>query len=251
MARRKTNLYRRGARFVFLPTKLSIVTPVLDSHAIVRRLILYYKKMRLPDDVEIIFVDDNSDPPLREFFKRYKLKRFHIYPTGDTRNWSIACSRNLGIQIAQGEYIFNTDVDHILSEKAIGDAYNFTGDKMFFRREWGVLDNRGNVRQDKPILKKYGWEGPRIRRYYHVGTHVIKKKIVEELDGYPVRTCDYGTHPTREDRLFYQRYARLRDNGVYAKEIYSQSPVYCFPGTLDKSAHLFHGLHKKTKFNAV
>jgi len=44
--------------------KLSIIIPVLNSHEIVRRQIKHFKKMDLPDDVELIIVDDGSDPPL-------------------------------------------------------------------------------------------------------------------------------------------------------------------------------------------
>ena len=44
--------------------RLSIIIPVLNSHEIVRRQIEHFKKMNLPDDVELIIVDDGSDPPL-------------------------------------------------------------------------------------------------------------------------------------------------------------------------------------------
>ena len=44
--------------------KLSIIIPVLNSHEIVRRQIEHFKKMDLPDDIELIIVDDGSDPPL-------------------------------------------------------------------------------------------------------------------------------------------------------------------------------------------
>ena len=44
--------------------KVSIVIAILDSHEIVRRQLLHFDKMRLPDDVEVIFVDDGSRPPL-------------------------------------------------------------------------------------------------------------------------------------------------------------------------------------------
>lgn len=44
--------------------KLSIIIPVLNSHEIVRRQIKHFKRMDLPDDVELIIVDDGSDPPV-------------------------------------------------------------------------------------------------------------------------------------------------------------------------------------------
>ena len=44
--------------------KLSIIIPVLNSHEIVRRQVEHFKRMDLSDDVELIIVDDGSDPPL-------------------------------------------------------------------------------------------------------------------------------------------------------------------------------------------
>ncbi len=248
---RKSKLQRRGARFVFKKTKLSIVTPVLDSPAIVARHVLHYKKMDLPDDIEIIFIDDGSKKPLKDCIRTRGLRNFYIYPTGDTRPWTIACARNLGIKIAQGEYILNTDIDHVFNLAAIEQAYDFTGDKMFFHRYYGILDNKGCLRSEWPYLKRYGlpektFRKHKGRRYHHVGTHVIRKKIVEEIDGYPVRTCDYGTHPTREDRLFYHRYLRHKKAGRAEEEVYAKLPgcVFMFPAQDPKG--YFHSLKRKT-----
>ena len=65
--------------------KLSIIIPVLNSHEIVRRQLLYYVAMPLADDTELILVDDGSDPPL-------KLPRLYINSriiwTNDSRPWT-------------------------------------------------------------------------------------------------------------------------------------------------------------------
>lgn len=201
--------------------------------------------MDLPNDIEIIFIDDNSKPPLRECFANRGLKNFSIYPTGDTRLWTQACARNLGIKIAQGEYIFNSDIDHILPKEAIMMAYDFTGDKIDFFREFAVLDCYGNIRQDEKILVKYGLSKRRFKkygvsRYHHVNTHVIKKQIVEDIGGYPVRCCRRGKHPTRDDRLFYHRFRRHCVRG-FCEPAIRMSKVYCFPGYKPK---LFHELKR-------
>jgi len=235
---------------VFKKTKLSIVVPVLNSHGIVRRQIVHYKRMNLPDDIEIIFIDDNSDPPLRGNINTRRLRNFHIYPTGDTRPWTIACARNLGAKIAQGEYIFNTDIDHILPYKAIMEGYKFTGDKLMFEREYGILDNKGMIRQSHNFLLKYGANKSRLRRrgthrYYHVGTHVIRKQILMEIDGYPLRCCEYGSHPTREDRLTFHRYLKHAEVGKCKPQEMANDPVLVFPVSTGK---LFHNLPRKKKF---
>jgi glycosyltransferase involved in cell wall biosynthesis len=236
---------------VFKPTRLSIVTPVLNSHAIVTRHVLHYKRMDLPNDIEIIIIDDGSKKPLKQVVNTRGLKNFYIYPTGDTRPWTIACARNLGIKIAQGQYILNTDIDHVFNKEAVMAAYEFNGDKMFFRRFYGALDNRGRLRKDPKYLFSYGmprhhYKKRGLKRYYHVGTHCIKKKIVEKIDGYPERTCNYGTHPTREDRLFYHRYKRLKEAGRAKEEVFAELPaaVYMFPASDPRG--YFHELQRKT-----
>ena len=45
--------------------KLSLIIAILDSHEIVRRYMLYLRNLNLPDNIEIIFVDDGSYPALR------------------------------------------------------------------------------------------------------------------------------------------------------------------------------------------
>ena len=97
--------------------KVSIVSAVLDSHEVVRRQILHFKKMDLPDDVEIIFVDDGSNPPLA--FPDCGLKAFTIYATGNKGKWTQPAARNYGARKAKGEFLLVTDIDHILSRKLI------------------------------------------------------------------------------------------------------------------------------------
>ena len=41
--------------------KLSIVIAVLNSHEIFRRQCVFWSKMKLPDDIEFVIIDDGSD----------------------------------------------------------------------------------------------------------------------------------------------------------------------------------------------
>src|SRR4030043_228401 len=99
--------------------KLSIVIAVLNSHEIVRRQILHYEKMDMPDGVEILFIDDGSDPPI---VSDTKLKNFTIYATNDFRPWTVELARNFGIKKAKGEYILITDMDYIIPRECILSA---------------------------------------------------------------------------------------------------------------------------------
>ena len=44
--------------------KISIIIAVYNSHGAVARQVKYFKAMNLPADIEFIFVDDGSNPPL-------------------------------------------------------------------------------------------------------------------------------------------------------------------------------------------
>lgn len=186
--------------------KLSVIFPVLNSHEAVRRQLLHFHKMNLPDDIEFIIVDDGSNPPLN--CKEYILRNLTILKTNDKRPWTQGLARNMGAKHAKGEYLLMTDIDHILPRPVIDAAYNFTGDKMVFHRSIAVLDEDGNLTQDIEVLKQYGYDPNRSRKLSagsHGNTFAIRKALFHELGGYNPRRCYYGYHaPVRmgEDCYF-------------------------------------------------
>jgi glycosyltransferase involved in cell wall biosynthesis len=214
--------------------------------------------MNLPDDIEIIFVDDGSNPPLNR--QDYDLKNFTIAYTNDKRPWTQGLARNFGAKIAEGEYLFFTDIDHILSYEAIMDAYGFTGDKMIFPRFYGVLLEDGTLTQDLKVLTRYGLDEQRIESRrglyasYHGNTYSIKKTTFDLLGGYNPKKCLYGFHaPSRrgEDGKFNSDW-----NHWAAKEKISPavgSKIYMFPiGRYHKDGNLnplglFHSLSQEQK----
>src|SRR3990167_5020847 len=100
--------------------KVSIIIPIFNSHGAVARQVKYFSKMNLPDDVEFIFVDDGSDPPLH--ITDYELKNLRIHHTNDKRPWTQGLARNAGAKLATGKYFLMTDIDHIISREAIEDV---------------------------------------------------------------------------------------------------------------------------------
>jgi len=232
--------------------KLSICIPIYNSHEIVARQVKYYEKMTLPDDIEFIFVDDGSNPPLNN--DDYDLCNLTVYFTNDKRPWTQGLARNFGAQHAKGEYIFFTDIDHILSYEAIMDAYKFTGNKMIFPRFFAVLLEDGTLTQDISILKEWGLSQERIDHRglyasYHGNTYSILKQTFFDLGMYNPEKCLYGHHaPSRggEDGYFNQAWNRwASSNNV---ELAVGSKIYMFPiGRYHKEGNLnpkglFHGL---------
>ncbi len=84
--------------------KVSVVIAVLNSHQVVVRQIRHFKRMRLPKDVEIILVDDGSNPPLN--YETCGLRNLRILYTNDKRPWTQGLARNMGAKVAKGEYLF-------------------------------------------------------------------------------------------------------------------------------------------------
>lgn len=215
--------------------KLSIVIPVYQSHEIVRRQLLHFSKIDLP--FEVIIVDDNSQPPI----EGAALKMF------EPLAWTQGLARNAGAEIAKGKYLFMTDIDHIISKEAIEDALAFNGKKMIFRRQIAILDEDGNIRQDKETLADWGYEHKKLDASVHGNTFVMRKDIFEELGGYDEKACTVGYHPVSrqgDDCFFNAKWNKMYkgETAVIGRDIY-MFPIGRFnkDGNLNPKG-LFHDL---------
>lgn len=215
--------------------KLSIIISVYQSYEIVRRQVLYYKNLNLP--IELIIVDDGSTPPIPEA----------SYFTNNKLAWTQGLGRNLGASKAKGKYFLMTDIDHIISREAIEDALAFEGNKMIFRRQVAILDENGQIRQDKETLKEWGYESDKLDASVHGNTFVIKREVFEELGGYDPKYCNWGYHPISRqgddvnfNHRWNRKYAGQRPN--VGRDIY-MFPLGRFNKTGDLNPFgLFHNL---------
>lgn len=221
--------------------KLSIVISVYQSYEIVRRQLLHLSKF----PVEVIIVDDGSDPPIEGA----------AYRTGNQLAWTQGLGRNLGASKATGEYIFFTDIDHIISKEAIEDALSFTGNKMIFRRQIAVLDEQGNITQDRDVLKDWGYEKENLDASVHGNTFVMKKSIFDELGGYEPKHSLIGYHPASrkgDDCFFNTKWNhKYREAPAHGRDIY-MFPIGRFRKDGDLNPRgLFHNLSqsKQEAFN--
>jgi glycosyltransferase involved in cell wall biosynthesis len=234
--------------------ELSVVIAILNSHEIVRRQIEHFKKMDLPDNIEFVFVDDGSEPPLKG-----KMKNLNFHFTMDKRPWTQGLARNLGASQTRGEYILFTDIDHIITREALMASLDFTGDKMVFPRYWGLLDESGNIVSDKDALLKFGLDPARLRgkngRNLCAGTHgntyTIRKDIFNKIGGYDPRLCQSGFHVggrfMSEERRFNNKYDNLGRRGLSNDSAMGPN-IYCYPVSRFRADRdnnpfgLFHGL---------
>jgi glycosyltransferase involved in cell wall biosynthesis len=212
--------------------KLSIVIAFYESYGVVERQIKHFRKMNLPNDIEFVFVDDGSSPA----HPQYDLKNLTMVYTNDKRAWTQGLARNAGAEVAKGEYVFFTDIDHILSKEAIMDAYNMKGDRMLFPRYIGVLDEEGVFTQDLVVLEAYGAildviRGPRgLYASYHGNTFAIKKETFKKLGGYCEKYCTNNFHAKSgrgEDGAFNHAWNKMAQRENIKAEI--GSSIFIFP----------------------
>jgi len=219
--------------------KLSIIIPVLNSHEIVRRQIEHFKKMDLPDDVEIIIVDDGSDPPLEG-------EGVEIIATNDTRPWTQPKARNIGAAAARGEVLLFTDIDHIISRVAVDFGRDFKYDYGRFYRELGGLNEYGDFTQDPYFLMGWGVPPEKAHGSLHIGCHVlsmyIRASVFGEVGNFREKL---GSHPTHDDGNMKKR---LNRNGFVKCPDDERPKIYMMPngrysGSKDANPHgYFHNL---------
>ena len=232
--------------------KLSIIIPVLNSHEILRRQFLYFEKIGIPDDTEIIIVDDGSSPPL-EYNGKLPVR---IHYTNDKRKWTWALARNAGARLAKGEYLLMFDIDHIISRDVIDTARTFGGCKMQLLREFGVLTESGCLTQEIDVLKQYGYPEGRfksrgLKLTALPNNFAMRKDVFWEIGGYR-EDLIHRPYPQGEDRLFKKGwYIWERKTGQHAHPY--RPTIYMFPNGRfcgDKDANpfgLFHNLSRKVE----
>lgn len=234
--------------------KVSYIIPVLNSHEIVRRQILWWERMDLPDDVEIIIMDDGSDPPLE-----FDTDVVTIHPTNETRPWTWAIARNMGARIAKGRNLIMADVDYIIPKDVIMRVRDFTGQKIQFSRQFGVLDEDGEFTQDKDVLLHYGLPESRYKNRgtkitFHPNHYAMNRDVFWEIGGYNERLTFRRPYPQGEDNQFWKRWQRWV-KAEKGQATNPQSMVYMFPcgqfcGDVDYNPFgLFHDLTRKTDRN--
>jgi glycosyltransferase involved in cell wall biosynthesis len=233
--------------------KLSIVIPVLNSHEVLRRQLLHFSRLGLTSDTELIIVDDGSEPRLTNTSDL----PVRFLQTNDKRPWTWALARNAGARVATGEYLLMFDVDHFLSPPTIPYLRKFTGKKLQFLREFGVLDEHGVVTQDRDVLEQYGLPkdhglalGPLPNNF------CMRRDLFWELGGYREDLVELP-YPQGEDRAFRSvwRTYELAHGGEGSCVHPYRLKMYMFPngkylGDVDADPQgLFHGLTRKTGNN--
>jgi len=230
--------------------RVSIIIPVLDSHEIVRRQLLHFERIGLPTGMELILVDDGSDPPIENTsFLPVKILR-----TNDKRPWTWALARNAGARAASGECLLMYDLDHIVTRELLDFVLRSDLRRIGFQRELGALDENGIFTQDLDVLASYGLL-PRksLRLESHHNSFAMTSELFWQLGGYDEDRIGLP-YPQGEDSAFWQRWLAYRD-ATHTPEATDPPTLYVFPtgrwcGDVDHNPHnLFHNLSRKSSRN--
>ena len=235
---------------------ISIIIPVLNSHEILRRQLLHFDKIGIPEDVEVIILDDGSNPPIEvEPHPRLTLIR-----TNDFRPWTWPVARNTGAKLAKGDYLLMVDLDHIITREIIDQVRAFKGDHIRFNREFAILDENGDFTQDLETLRTYGLSKDRdVHLNPHRNQFAIHKDLYWKMGGF--REDRIGKpYPQREDGDFSKLWDKLYAKGEIKDfddlvDFDKRTTLYMFPngkycGDVDANPfNLFHTLSRKTSKN--
>lgn len=232
--------------------KGSIVIAVLESYKVVHRQLLWFAQW-LPQQFpewRLVLVDDGSVPEIqREMEKQHLPLSINqwcdfVYIAPHEKPWTQPAARNLGANLCpDSEFVFFTDIDHIITPPAVCAANAFTGDKLRFPRIVGALDELGGLLTSEKDLLNFGAH-PKdiIKRDEHYNTFSIRKSIHDLMGGYDEKFCGkYGG----DDTDYSRRYGELHYAGKCERSEMCEAPIYVFPDPKGDRQHLFHDLRRK------
>lgn len=221
--------------------KLSIIIPVLDSHEIVRRQVIHFGRLaRLDKDVEVMLVDDGSEPPIPDYYGITVIK------TNDKRPWTQPKARNMGAKEAKGENLLFTDIDHIVTKDAIEFGKTMKYDYARFRRELAVLQGDGSITQDRGVLVAYGIPTQRsLRISCHTLSMIIKRDVFEQTGGFREKLGSYPTHDDGNMKRALKRFKKCPDNNPDERPLIYMIPNGRYCG--DKNSNPFNLFHKEQR----
>jgi len=191
--------------------KLSIVIAVLDSHEMYRRQLLYFTRI-IPENVEVVIIDDGSQPQLMHWTKidgnsidfKFTFHRTHNY-----KNWTQPEARNIGVEMASGEMVLCTDIDHIIPKETIDFVINNDFDVVRFKRFVGTLNEHGEFKDDFKTLREYGYNRNRKRISAHGNSYAIRRGLFLGLGG----SRQKDTYPNRDEVPLKSKIRKLARKG--------------------------------------
>lgn len=174
---------------------ISVIVPVFNVGAFIERCAESLMRQTM-EDVEYIFVNDatqdDSIEVLNSVLDRYPKRRDCVQVIAHSQNQGLPASRNDGMAVAQGEYIFHCDGDDYVEPDALESLYECAraNDLDIVWCDW-YLDTKHGIRRmsqpcyHTPMEALKGILGGAMK--YNVWNKLVKKSLyVDNHIGFPV-----------------------------------------------------------------
>ena len=171
--------------------KISIIVPIFNKERYIRRILRSIQHQNF-DDIEIIFIDDNSVDNGIDMLEEFRNIDKRIVLLKNNKNRGTFVSRNMGVLKARGKYVILPDPDDILYKNILTLCYNFA--------------------------EKYNFDMLRFAMYTGADKNPTNDYI-NSLESRPIYQPELGTH------MFYEKNELLItdvfiNNKFVKKEIY-------------------------------
>ena len=133
--------------------KYSVIIPVYNERTAIRRC-LDSVLTQLPENAEVLLIDDGSDDGTVEICREYAAK-FHGITFIEKPNGGVSSARNAGLAIAKGEYVLFVDADDAVREdyfKVLDEALKCSPDMLLFRRQLMGRKRQRRISNDREVV---------------------------------------------------------------------------------------------------
>lgn len=187
----------------------SYIVACLESYAVAQEQVHWLAKI-LPDNWELIFMDDGSEPPIPVPMCRPTNTQW--LQTHDTRPWTQDIARNKAAALARGRYLLMTDIDHVFTAEAIAECERFKGNMCRWPRRCGHFVEG----TPKPVAIPANRVPPNI--------YLIRRGLFLDLGGYDESLCQ--GHYTATDKVFLNKF-----ESKYGHIAVARSTIFVIPGS--------------------
>ncbi|ORY81653.1 hypothetical protein LY90DRAFT_664193 [Neocallimastix californiae] len=185
----KAKVDKAEAKVKELKIKVSVIIPVYNTSKYIERCLKSALNQTLKE-IEIITINDNSSDDSLEILKQFEEdKRLKILTINQNQGAGVA--RNIGIELAQGEFIGFIDSDDYVDERFYEFLYKYSKGKDMVN---GIFVDSTNLSDKYSHHRKlYGYGAP-VDIGHEVGEDVKFRKAFMRMKPKKIETPDEGIY---------------------------------------------------------